>query len=119
MIKLYRPIGQKEFDLIKESGFTSFPPRLPHQPIFYPVLNEKYATEIARDWNTNDKASGFTGYVTSFNVRSEYLASYGIKTVGASYHQEYWIPAGELSEFNQNIIGKIEVVAEFHRDLEK
>ena len=31
---LYRPIGQKELDLIAESGFTKFPPRLPEQPIF-------------------------------------------------------------------------------------
>lgn len=36
-----------------------------------------------------------------------------IQTVGGSVHQEYWIPAAELTDFNQNIVGKIEVVAEF------
>lgn len=44
---LYRPVGQKELDLIQESDYTSFPARLPYQPIFYPVLNEEYAIQIA------------------------------------------------------------------------
>lgn len=58
---LYRPVGEKEFQLIKASGFHAFPPRLPHQPFFYPVLTEEYATKIARDWNTKDDSSGFAG----------------------------------------------------------
>jgi hypothetical protein len=53
-IRLFRPVGQKELDLISESGFTRFPPRLPEQPIFYPVLNIEYAEQIARDWNTRN-----------------------------------------------------------------
>ena len=52
---LFRPVGQKEFDLIRESDFTAFPPRLPQQPIFYPVLNEHYATQIAPEWNANSQ----------------------------------------------------------------
>jgi hypothetical protein len=36
-----------------------------------------------------------------------------VQTVGSSQHQEYWIPEAELTEFNQNIVGKIEVIAEF------
>ena len=44
---LYRPIGEAERVLIEKSGYTKFPPRLPEQPIFYPVLNEQYAEEIA------------------------------------------------------------------------
>ena len=28
-------------------------------------------------------------------------------------HTELWVPAGELVEFNQNIVGTIEVIAEF------
>ena len=55
---LYRPVGRKELELIRESGYREFPPRLPHQPIFYPALNEEYATRIARDWNTKDAVSG-------------------------------------------------------------
>jgi hypothetical protein len=70
---LYRPVGQKELDLIRESGFTAFLPRLPHQPIFYPVLNEAYAVQIARDWNTKDPASGYAGYVTRFHVQTTFL----------------------------------------------
>ena len=48
---LYRPVGTKELSLIAESGYTRFPPRLPEQPIFYPVLNKEYAVEIASGWN--------------------------------------------------------------------
>jgi hypothetical protein len=109
---LYRPVGQNELVLISESGFTAFPPRLPEQPIFYPVLNEEYATQIARDWNAKH-STGKIGFVTRFQVRSEYLKRYEIQTVGGSVHQEYWIPAEELAEFNRNIVGKIEVIAEF------
>ena len=107
---LYRPVGEQELALIAESGYTAFPPRLPEQPIFYPVLHERYATEIAEKWNTKDPASGFKGYVTRFEVDNGFLANYQVQTVGRSYHQEYWIPAGDLEEFNQNITGKIEVI---------
>ena len=109
---LFRPIGQKEFDLIQKSEFTAFPPRLPEQPFFYPVLKEEYATQIARDWNAKHDADK-VGYVTRFSVRSEYLRSYEVQTVRAAIHQEYWIPAEELPEFNRNIIGCIEVLAEY------
>jgi hypothetical protein len=110
---LFRPVGQKELDLIRASGFTMFPPRLSFQPIFYPVLNEQYASGIARDWNTKDEASGFVGYVTRFQVRTEFLGRYDVQTVGSSIHQEYWIPAEDLPEFNRNLVGPIEVIAEF------
>jgi hypothetical protein len=109
---LFRPVGGKELDLIKESGYKEFPPRLPDQPIFYPVLNEEYAIQIARDWNARYNPD-HVGYVTRFHVRTEYLQRYDIQIVGGSMHQEYWIPAEDLHEFNANIIGKIEVVAEF------
>jgi hypothetical protein len=110
---LYRPVGQKELDLIREGGFVGFPPRLFWQPIFYPVLNEEYAAGIARDWNTKDEASGYVGYVTRFQVRTEFLSAYDVQTVGSSIHREYWIPAEDLDEFNRNIVGRIEVIAEF------
>jgi hypothetical protein len=44
------------------------------------------------------------------------LDRYEIRTVGSSVHQEYWIPAEDLPEFNRNIVGKTEVVAEFLGD---
>jgi hypothetical protein len=109
-ITLYRPVGPQELKLIEESGFRGFPPRLPDQPIFYPVTNQPYATQIARDWNV--KASG-AGFVTRFAVRAEYLAKFQVQTVGGAMHTEYWIPAEELPEFNSNIVGLIEVIEEF------
>lgn len=112
-ITLYRPVGQKERDLIEESGWSAFPPRLPEQPIFYPVLNEEYAAQIAGDWNTKDAFSGYAGYVTRFAVRADYLANYEVHMVGASEHQEYWIPAQDLPAFNENIVGPIEVIATY------
>ena len=112
---LFRPVGSEELELIRQSGFTAFPPRLPEQPFFYPVLNEEYAIQIARDWNAQHNSDKL-GYVTRVSVRSEYLKQHAIQTVGGSIHQEYWIPAGEVEEFNRNIVGRIEVVAEFRSD---
>ena len=109
-ITLYRPVGPNEYELIVESGFHKFPPRLPEQPIFYPVLNQEYANQIARDWNVTQSG---VGYVVKFQVASEFVSRYKIKTVGSSIHQELWIPSEELDEMNQNIIGLIELVSEF------
>ncbi len=113
-ITLYRPVGQHELDLIAASGWCRFPPRLPEQPIFYPVLTEAYATQIARDWNAkhNDPA---VGYVTRFDVRMSYLKDREVHVVGGSQHTEYWIPADELDEFNRNIVGFIEVIGEYRK----
>lgn len=109
---LYRPVGTKELELIKESGYKEFPPRLPDQPIFYPVLNEQYAREIASRWNVkyNDDHKG---YVTCFEVEEAYCSRFEVQTVGASYHQELWVPAQELENFNRHIVGEIQVIAEF------
>ena len=107
---LYRPVGPKELALIAASGFREFPPRLPEQPIFYPVLNEEYARQIARDWNVKDSGAGF---VTRFAVRSGFLVKYPPQQVGGAIHKELWIPAADLAEMNRNIVGLIEVIAEF------
>lgn len=109
---LYRPIGEAELALIEQSEYRSFPPRLPEQPIFYPVLNEKYAAEIASRWNANRNV-GKKGYVTRFEVEDGYISKFKVQTVGASYHQELWVPAEELEEFNNHIIGRIEVIETF------
>jgi len=110
---LYRPVGQTEYELVGATGFREFPPRLPDQPFFYPVLNEEYATQIARDWNTKDERPGFVGYVLRFNLRTEFLNRYEVHVVGNSVHREYWIPASDLASLNANIMGTIEVVSEF------
>ena len=112
-ITLFRPVGLKELELIQASEFRAFPPRLEHQPIFYPVTTYVYAERIARDWNTTDAASQYAGFVTRFAIRAEYLARHPIRTVGGQQCQEYWIAAEELPEFNRNLVGLIEVVASF------
>jgi hypothetical protein len=109
---IYRPVGPKELELIRDSGWLRFPPRLPEQPIFYPVVTEEYARQIARDWNV--PASG-AGFVTRFEVRADFLDGYEEQCVGAPEHREYWIPAEELSAFNENIVGRIEVIAEYRQ----
>ena len=112
-VTLYRPVGQRELDLIAESGYRAFPPRLHWQPIFYPVMNEEYATFIAREWNTKDAVSGFAGYVLRFQVRAEYISQFQVQKVGSATALELWIPAERLAEFNDNIVGMIEVISEF------
>ena len=109
-VTLWRPTGPKELELVEQSGWRAWPPRLHDQPIFYPVLNEDYATRIARDWNV--KASG-VGYVTRFEVEKAFLDQYDVQQAGGQTILEYRIPAEELDEFNKHIVGLIEVVAEF------
>lgn len=106
-ITLWRPVGREELALIEQSGWARFPPRLPEQPIFYPVCNERYAREIAKRWNAKN---GGQGYVLRFEVDPTFLAKYETHGVGARYHQEYWIPAEDLEAFNSAIVGPLEVV---------
>ncbi|KAA3648239.1 MAG: hypothetical protein DWQ07_04380 [Chloroflexi bacterium] len=109
-VTLFRPAGPDELKLVEESGHKRWPPRLPEQPIFYPVTNEQYATELTRSWNV--KASG-VGYVTRFEVQKEFMDQYEVKQAGASRHTEWWIPAEELEALNDHIVGLIEVIAEY------
>ena len=113
---LFRAVGQPELDLIEASGWRRFPPRLDWQPIFYPVLTEDYAIQIARDWNTKDSSNGSVGYVTRFAVQSSFLADYPVREVGGRDLREYWIPVEDLDSFNQHIVGRIEVIGEWRGD---
>ena len=108
---LYRPVGLRELELIASSGYRAFPPRLPDQPIFYPVLNVDYARQIARDWNT--KSNSFAGFVTRFEVDDIFVSRYPVQVVGARVHEELWVPAEELPEFNRHIVGTIEVIESY------
>jgi hypothetical protein len=112
-VTLYRPTGPQELALVAASGFKRWPLRLPDQPIFYPVTNEQYAVEIARDWNV--PASG-QGFVTRFEVRRTFMDRYSVQQVGAARHTEWWIPAQELDALNDSIVGLIEVIREFRSD---
>jgi hypothetical protein len=112
-VTLWRPTGPEELALVAASDWSAWPPRLAGQPIFYPVLNEEYATLIARDWNVRQSGSG---YVTRFRVRRSFLDRYAVRQVGGRTILEYWIPAEDLAELNANILGPIELVAEYHQD---
>ena len=105
----YRPLGQKELDLVVQTGYKRWPPRLPEQPIFYPVTNEEYAVELTQ-WNITDFG---VGYVSRFEVKKEFMDRYEIKCVGGKSHTEWWIPAEDLEELNDNIVGTIEIIGAY------
>jgi hypothetical protein len=110
---LFRPIGLQELQLIARANYQAFPPRLPDQPIFYPVLNFEYARQIAEGWNTKHNNPP-CGFITRFEVQDEYIKRFEIQIVGARENAELWIPAEELEVFNSNILGKITVEAAFY-----
>lgn len=112
-VVLFRPTGPHELALVAKSGFKRWPPRLPDQPIFYPVTNEQYAIEIARDWNV--PASG-EGFVTRFEVKKAFMDRYAVQQVGAERHTEWWIPAEELESLNDHIVGSITVTWRFDKE---
>ncbi|MFK7932278.1 MAG: hypothetical protein AB8G22_02130 [Saprospiraceae bacterium] len=107
---LYRPVNQAELDLIIASNWQRFPPRLPGQPIFYPVLNEEYATQISKEWNVPTYGMG---YVLKFEVADEFTDRYEVKKVGLDHHVELWILAEDLKEMNDNLVGQIELIATY------
>jgi hypothetical protein len=109
-VTMYRPIGPLELQLVSESGFRRWPPRIPEQPIFYAITNERHAIEIATRWNVKD--SGI-GYIAKFAVRSEFVERYVIQEIGEAHQAEWWIPEEDLEELNDNIVGLIEVIGEY------
>jgi hypothetical protein len=115
-VRLFRPVGVKELKLIEASGMKEYPPRLSWQPIFYPVLNFKYAAQIAKDWNTEDEASGYAGYVTSFEIHEDYFLTFKIENVGGTIYEELWVPSEQLPDFNNKIMGKIQIMAAYYGD---
>lgn len=110
---LYRPTGLRELELLAAASWKAWPPRLPDQPIFYPVLTLEYARKIARDWNTVDAFSGFAGFVTEFELEDAFAARYPVQTAAGRSHLELWVPAADLWELNRNIVGTIRVVESF------
>lgn len=112
-VTMYRPTGPEELELVRQSGFRRWPPRLPEQPIFYPVTNEQYAIEIASRWNVKDSG---VGYVTRFRARKAFMDRYEIHKVGGAHHTEWWVPAEELEALNENIVDLIEVIGEYRGD---
>jgi hypothetical protein len=111
-MRLWRPTGPKEKGLIEETG--RFPPRLPEQPIFYPVLNFDYAEQIARDWNSKRADSDYLGFVFEFDITDAVVKIYPPQVAGAAaVHRELWVPAEDLDKFNAAIEGRIRLVAAY------
>jgi hypothetical protein len=102
---LYRPVGLREMERILDADARCFPPRRKEQPIFYPVLVQEYAEQIARQWNTKDHRSGFAGFVTRFAIDAAYAARFEEHVVGTAIHRELWVPAEELDAFNDHLVG--------------
>lgn len=111
-VTLFRPVGEVELQLVADSHWLAFPPRLPEQPIFYPVMNFGYAEQIARDWNSKHEASR-TGFVLAFDLPAVVTDRWPVQIAGAQVHEELWVPAEELATFNDMIIGAIRVVATY------
>lgn len=105
-VTMYRPCNQAELDLVIASDYKRWPPRLPGQPIFYPVTNLQYARDV-NAWNKMDYSKG---YVTKFDVAKTFVDRYEIQKVGGEGRTEWWIPAEDLEELNDNIVGLIEIV---------
>jgi len=110
---LFRPTGRRELELVEASGWRAWPPRLPEQPIFYPVLTFDYAEKIARDWNSTQPAPENEGFVTRFEIDAATAARYPVQDAGGAAHRELWVPADDLLAFNAGIVGRIEVAATY------
>ncbi|MGH8880564.1 MAG: hypothetical protein ACRD0P_24945 [Stackebrandtia sp.] len=107
---LWRPTGSRELDLVERAEWRAWPTRLADQPIFYPVLNEDYAIRIAREWNV---PAGGSGFVTKFHVDTSYARTLPTQRAGGADKLELWIPAERLAEFNEHLVGTIEVTHRF------
>ncbi len=104
-MKLFRPTGLHELQLVLSSDLVAWPPRLPGQPIFYPVLSAEYAEQIARDWNARSDTRA--GYATTFDIEDAFASRFERHLVGSRAHEELWVPSEELEEFNRHIVGLI------------
>ena len=113
---LYRPTGLKELQLVEASGWNRWPPRLPDQPIFYPVTTFAYAEKIARDWNSVRPAPDNLGFVTRFEINAATATKYPVQQAGGRAHEELWVPAEELDAFNEGIVGGLITVVARYRD---
>ncbi len=97
---LYKPVGERELTMIERSGWTRFPPRIARRPVFY--------TDMTED-NAGNNAVQEAAYIIKFHVRKEYLKKYAITHNHTSDHDELRVPTDALEDFNNNIIGLIEV----------
>lgn len=111
-VVLFRPLGPLELELVRQAGWLRFPPRLPGQPFFYPVLQEAYARAIAQRWNVAESGAG---HVVRFGVVPSWLARFPPQPAGGRAHTELWIPAELLEVFNDQLVGPIELIGSWYR----
>ncbi|MEN8671348.1 MULTISPECIES: hypothetical protein [unclassified Ketobacter] len=104
---LFRPVGPGQLQAVLECDCRRFPARRPNQKFFYPLLHECFARRIAWQWHV--LRSG-VGYITAFEVITDYLQTLPVFTLGGPEHREYRIPAAQLEAFNDQIVGRIHVV---------
>ncbi len=114
-MKLWRPIGEQELGKIEASGMRAFPVTTRHEPIFFPVHSFEYADKIARSWNSVEEDYQFLKFIVMFSLTDKFLARYATQSACEGRYVEYWIPPEDLDEVNENIIGQIEVVAEYKK----
>lgn len=104
---LYKPVSQKELDLIKKSGWQAFPSEITEQPFFYPLMKEAYSAQILKECSAPAYS---VAYIMRFEIDVDFVSRYRIRNIGPNRHQELWVPTKELAEFNRHIVGPIEVV---------
>ena len=106
-VTLYRPVGPGQLAAIIAADWRAFPSQWSNQPFFFPLMDQAYAERVAQQWNVHNSGSGF---VLRFRVCKRFLADYEPKRIGGPSNWEYRIPAAELAQFNQHIMGTIELV---------
>ena len=109
-MRLFRSTGVAELRLVRDLDWRAWPPRLPEQSIFCPVMTFAYAERIARDWSAVDDAWGF---VTPSDVAGDMAARHPIQEAGGRAHSELWVLAKDLAAFDRAIVGRIDVVAAY------
>jgi len=109
-IKLYKSLSPQQLVQVENSGWRRFAADGSKQRVFYPKVYLSYAEQIARQW---DAVQFERGFVVSFKICAEVLHRYEIQTVAYEEHLEYRVPIAELEFFNQQIMGKIELVSSF------
>lgn len=109
---IVRPARTKERELIVQSSWRKFSPRLPDQPIFYPVTKQQFADMTARDWNVKHN-DDHRRYVIRFEIKADAANICERQVVGERECEELWVSSEELPAFNAAIVGRIEVVAKF------
>lgn len=87
-MELFRPTGAGELAPVEASGWRAWPPRLPDQPIFYPVLSVDDAEKIARDWNSTGRPPANEGSATRFEIDEATARRYPPQLAGGRAHRE-------------------------------